>query len=1509
MMKKLLTFLMLLAMAIPLWASEHTVTINRNEGLYQTGTGVYYCVKDGIMMTFTSGLDNENYLVEHQQVYFEVNSYNYIIKRIVFHCVDSTTTANLMDCFYWGPTTLSIVQNFYNQSEPGTLTVTDPYTAVWQGSSNHMQFTTMAKPVRFGSVEIVYDKLDGDIFDLVTSTSQIQDGKTYILVTQNYDKVMKIKMTDDATFPATDIVGWMGPEGNEKSRVKVDGNAQLFRMEQVVDTTIDGYSRKSAWLNTLNGYIRPSSTSGSTNLILSTGVTDWNRSYSYIGTASNFLARFKSKGSGYYIRYDSSNNGKFRMYNSTSDANTRVWLYKLAEAYNITTVCDPASGGSIDLGNGAVNSTSQQGETVHFTATPNAGYSLTGVDVIADGATTTIPVTDNGDGTYSFVMPAQDVTVTAHFEIAGAYQIFTENTPAGGGVVNVTGDVTTVDNNNYANGGANVTVTPSPNWGWEATGVTVTDANNNEVTVTDNGNGYYSFTMPEADATVHAGYKRVVGDIFDLVTHGSQIQEGQTYIIVSQTYDKVMRYWTPGQTTFASAPIVDWPLGSSDKSKVRVDDNAVFFRMDNLNSDTTSTGGLNLTRAAYLNTLNGYMRTQNYNVFLSSPLTGENRGSMMVSGNAYNYLLRFLQDNTSGSNTNFVVRYNNADGNFNVLNWTNDVNTRVWLYKLAQAYSISTVCTPPEGGSITITGGMDESNMAQAGETVTLDVATNWGWTISEVVVINNDTGETTTITPVATTDAGNSYTFIMPEGNVTVEARFYESMPSLYLLGTAMGRTSWVPAGPRFNYNPNTEEYYLEVYYKGGNDDANSDQAYGYFSLAKGIDHNITWQTATGGDWSKVTGRLAAEYNNYGVDDGSTDVVLYGDRPDNAFKIPAGVYTIYVNKDMNRMRIVETPLHLYFDPESGSTVNPGQVVTISSDLQSIVHGIAQQYSINEESQSFKNTIDNWTTQEADNTAVITALGQTTVQAEANIDYIVVPGTAVYNVVPVTYAIEAMWYPQNGGLIEVASSAAADASVTFTVTPSANYALSSLSITGNTTGQTITPTNNGNGGYTFVMPAEDVFIYATFSEVVYNIYTECNPPEGGFIDVAPTSVANADVTFSVEPNPGFEVNEVLVTNMTTGVTTTLTPDETTGEYSFTMPSSEVTITAYFASPLSQIEDTGVPERTYTVADELIGTWVVQNDEVSYLWAKDVGNKSNEKVEIPTDQYDYMVNVGLQKREWDQSNWVILDFKNINDEPENYLNKTIAAGTVRGEYVDDVNYRIELTQKPSPSTAVVGYPGYNGDYNETSTHPDSIYYYNQYMPFNFLPSNLVEGGVAPGDNVMPTVDTSVRVFFMNPKIQEVTHIMGVWIGADMFSVYQPEGTKVNGLDLDGIFKVNWIYNRLYDAGPYGMPEGLIPGSLYSFHAAVFKDVNAGGPAGAPKPNEGDNTPSYYEVYPFDLPPSPSPPTAVKNLTADKSVDRIRYYNIMGAESMEPFQGINIMVVRYTDGTSTAVKIVK
>lgn len=511
-MKKLLLLLLTLALSIPIWASEYTVTIHRNEGLYQDGTGVYYCVKNGIMMTFTDGLDNENYLVERHNTLFEINSYNYLVKKVVFHCVDNTLEGD-HDSFYWGPTTISVFQNFYNQSAPGTYTVlADGFTGVWTGTTNHIQFQTLGHPVRFGSVDIIYDKLDGDIFDLVTSMSQIQDGKTYILVTQNDDRVMKIKMNDDATFPSTPIVGWMGPESNPKSRVKVDGNACLFKLEQLRDTTIDGYSRKTAWFNTLNGYIRPStSTSNPTGLILSTGLTDYNRGYFYLGNAYNFLLRFKNRSS-YYIRYNPTSK-TFVQNSSISDENTRIWLYKLAEAYNIYTYCNPTGAGSITLGEGSVNSTSQQGETVHFTVDPADGYRVSGLTVVDRVTGATIPYTyDATTGDYTFTMPAGDVNITANFaELGHPYIITTECLPNDdAGYISVYEGVNIYDNAIHAYEGSTVTFWVGTRMGWVIHEVKVTNPLTGEdvpFTMIDDqtsGGLRYQLTMPATNVHIQA---------------------------------------------------------------------------------------------------------------------------------------------------------------------------------------------------------------------------------------------------------------------------------------------------------------------------------------------------------------------------------------------------------------------------------------------------------------------------------------------------------------------------------------------------------------------------------------------------------------------------------------------------------------------------------------------------------------------------------------------------------------------------------------------------------------------------------------------------------------------------------------------------------------------------------------------------------------------------------------------------------------------------------------------
>ena len=66
-----------------------------------------------------------------------------------------------------------------------------------------------------------------------------------------------------------------------------------------------------------------------------------------------------------------------------------------------------------------------------------------------------------------------------------------------------------------------------------------------------------------------------------------------------------------------------------------------------------------------------------------------------------------------------------------------------------------------------------------------------------------------------------------------------------------------------------------------------------------------------------------------------------------------------------------------------------------------------------------------------------------------------------------------------------------------------------------------------------------------------------------------------------------------------------------------------------------------------------------------------------------------------------------------------------------------------------------------------------------------------------------------------------------------------------------------------------------------------------------------------VYPLDLMSSDGAATSVREIRSQMSteIDSIRYYNIMGQESETPFDGINIEVIRYKDGSSISKKILR
>ena len=66
---------------------------------------------------------------------------------------------------------------------------------------------------------------------------------------------------------------------------------------------------------------------------------------------------------------------------------------------------------------------------------------------------------------------------------------------------------------------------------------------------------------------------------------------------------------------------------------------------------------------------------------------------------------------------------------------------------------------------------------------------------------------------------------------------------------------------------------------------------------------------------------------------------------------------------------------------------------------------------------------------------------------------------------------------------------------------------------------------------------------------------------------------------------------------------------------------------------------------------------------------------------------------------------------------------------------------------------------------------------------------------------------------------------------------------------------------------------------------------------------------YYVKKVEDSKSGSIPTAINGITTGAQVESVRYYNVAGIESEKPFAGMNIVVTRYSDGTTTTAKVVK
>ena len=198
----------------------------------------------------------------------------------------------------------------------------------------------------------------------------------------------------------------------------------------------------------------------------------------------------------------------------TMKEGTHIWLYQKTDSLTGTDKIKAFSGKlQVATGNGSavdyykvkVNDTLALyavGSSLSFTAEDSQnGKTFTG------WSATGVTLSDASNKTISFIMPDNDVILTANWA--------SNSSSSGGGGSTPRYAVTTPDktengslsvNPKNAKKGSDVTITVTPDKGYEVDEIVAKDANGNKLKLKDNGDGTYTFTMPGSKVTVTATF-------------------------------------------------------------------------------------------------------------------------------------------------------------------------------------------------------------------------------------------------------------------------------------------------------------------------------------------------------------------------------------------------------------------------------------------------------------------------------------------------------------------------------------------------------------------------------------------------------------------------------------------------------------------------------------------------------------------------------------------------------------------------------------------------------------------------------------------------------------------------------------------------------------------------------------------------------------------------------------------------------------------------------------------
>lgn len=292
---------------------------------------------------------------------------------------------------------------------------------------------------------------------------------------------------------------------------------------------------------------------------------------------------------------------------------------------------------------------------------------------------------------------------------------------------------------------------------------------------------------------------------------------------------------------------------------------------------------------------------------------------------------------------------------------------------------------------------------------------------------------------------------------------------------------------------------------------------------------------------------------------------------------------------------------------------------------------------------------------------------------------------------------------------------------------------------------------------------------------------------------------------------------------------------------------------------------GVVDHDYKITNNLMGVYASKDG--TKLWVKDDDGQAIVKY-APNDEYpdNFAIeaegNTRLDQQYYDQSNWCEIQLTGTN--AASFVGKIIKGGSIDGTF----------TNKTNPTMTGVTLTNAN-------IYSDGNYEPNYYIPANFFGSQSCQtsqhGQPGHGD-----------FFFMTPKPQEYVQIVwAIWDREHEQFIMSTDPNR-NSHMFEGGFSISFDLNN--GVSSYAQIQD---GYGYNFTAIIKKT---------------ESKDSSYIVYPLDLNDGIDPATAIESVVAGNGeVKSVKFYNVAGIESATPFQGINIVVTEYTDGTRTTTKM--